>query len=112
MKSEFAYVPYDEKACQEQNVLRLQCEAIRTEILDAVSTTGDSHPLLTQFEIQVSQSDESDKYKNEAMLTIQQIKVAVDAGNKTEAILRLEEAYFWAGKMVRLSKIARSEAPK
>ncbi len=103
--SRFAYVQYDALAAESQNNLRMLCMAAETEI-SVHTNEQNTPPKLEDFYLYIANTAIEGEYKQAATSAMLACVEALKNDDKLKALHLLEEAYFWAGKFIRLAQIS------
>jgi hypothetical protein len=109
MNSErFKYVKYEKKFSDLQNQLRKKYEDLEKRI-------ADNTDVLSTFKIidEISEATSSlppNEYKGLLLLSLQECKNFLLPYQPENALLFLEESYYWEGKFIRLAQIEELKA--
>lgn len=106
-KSRFAYVKYDALAAESQNNLRQLCIGAEEAIHKHASEQNTPQELEDLY-LYVLNTAVEGEYKVEATSALLASIEALKISDKPNALIKLESAYFWTGKFIRLSQLARN----
>lgn len=102
MISSFEYVKYDTVAANAQNVLRSTFKELELEIKNDARRI-----LLEEYLLKIFLMTHHLTYRELALNALTEAKSSADMGYKAPALLKLEEAYYWCGKFIRMDAILR-----
>ena len=98
----FDYVQYDSIAASSQNVLRATFKGLEQDVLH-----DGRRILLDSYISKISSMTEHRTYRDLALNALTEAKDIADGGDKPTSRIKLEEAYYWCGKFIRLDTVKR-----